>query len=266
MEYQDIQLSEDTIRRNLHLMPRPEKPSRMYRFLHGINVCLRVLIVILLLLLLFRIQRADVVGSKNITDAQIMTWLGEDKKAYNSLYAMYKFNIRKAQLNPSIEETHVSLRLPWRVRIKVKELPAAGMVETEGGHYVFNRLGMLISTQQVDHYGVLITGVTPEETGLYQKLTFKEGDMEDQILALIRALDDNMLEPDQAVWFGDEAGWQLRFGSTWANLGTVITPEKIQQLAALYTEVKDRAGVIHLEYYESGDEIVRFEQGLPAGQ
>lgn len=247
-------------------MPRQERPTSGYKFLHGINVILRVLIVILLLLLIFRIQRADVEGSKNITDKQIMTWLGEDKKAYNSLYAMYKFNVRKAQLNPSIEETHVSLRLPWRVKIKVRELPAAGMVETDGGHYVFNKLGMLISTQQVDHYGVLISGVTPANTVLYQKLTFKEGEMEDQILALIQALDDNLLEPEEAVWLGDEAGWQLHFGSTWANLGTVITPEKIQQLAALYTEVKDRAGIIHLEYYESGDEIVRFEQGLPVTQ
>ena len=83
---------------------------------------------------------------------------------------------------------------------------------------------------------------------------------------VIQALDDNMLEPEEAVWLGDEYGWQLHFGSTWANLGTVITPEKIQQLAALYTEVKNREGIIHLEYYESGDEIVRFEQGLTTTQ
>ena len=247
-------------------MPKQVRPSGTYHVLHGINVFLRVVIVLLLLILVFRIQRADVEGSQNISDAQVMTWLGEDKKAYNSLYAMYKFNIRKAQLNPSIEETHVSLRLPWRVKIKGRELPAVGMVETDSGHYVFNRLGILISNQQVDHYGILISGVTPARTALYQKMTFEEGDMGDQILALIQALDDNMLEPEEAVWLGDEYGWQLHFGSTWANLGTVITPEKIQQLAALYTEVKNREGIIHLEYYESGDEIVRFEQGLTTTQ
>ena len=257
------QIGEDTIRRNLHLMPAQAKPSKGYRVLHGINVFLRVLIVLLILILLFRIQKADVEGTKNITDKQVMDWIGEDKKAYNSLYAIWKYDIRKAQINPSIESVKITMKLPWHVKVKVKESPAVGMVETDTGHYVFNKQGVLISTQQVDHYGTLISGVTPANTVLYEKMTYEEGEMSDQILTLLQYLENNMLEPDEACWKGDEDGWQLHFGSTYANLGTAITEEKIRQLAALYTEVKNREGVIHLEYYESGDEIVRFEQGLP---
>ena len=36
---------------------------------------------IIILILLFRIQKTDVQGNENITDEQIMTWIGEDKKA-----------------------------------------------------------------------------------------------------------------------------------------------------------------------------------------
>ena len=260
----ELGISEETLMRNLHLTPKQVKPSKGYRVLHAINKALRVVIALLVLLLLFRVQKIDVQGNVNISDEQIIAWIGEDTKAYNSLYAIWKYDVRKENLNPAIEKTRVKFRLPWSVRVKVKEYPAVGMIETDGGHYVINGDGLVIASQQVEQYGILISGVKPTKTSLYKRISFKNDTMTDQILALIKSLENNMLEPDEAIWLGDEEGWQLHFGSTWANLGTSVTEEKVQELAALYTEVKELEGIIHLEYYESGDEIVRFEQGLPA--
>lgn len=258
-------LTEEQLRRNLHMAPKkPEKPSAAYRVLHTINVLLRVVIAVLLLLLIFRIQNIDVQGNENIPDEQIVAWMGEDTKAYNSLYALYKYNIRKEELNPALQKAQIGFKLPWSVKMKVKEHPAVAMIETNEGHYVINDQGVVIASQQVEQYGTLISGLTPTSTALFKKIAFADEGTTDQILSLIKSLDNNMLEPDEVRWRGDEEGWQLRFGSTWANLGTVITEEKVQELAALYPEVKNIEGIIHLEYYESGDEIVRFEQGLPA--
>ena len=260
---EDIGISEEQLRQNLQLLPQQARPSKGYRVLHGINVFLRIVILILILILLFRIQKTDVQGNENITDEQIMTWIGEDKKALNSLYAIYKYNVRQEELNPAIARTRLSFRLPWYVKIKVTEFPAVGMVENAGGSYTFNGDGLIIANSQVDDYGTLVSGVKPTVTTPFQKIEFEDPGMTDQILSMINSLDRNMMEPDEMIWLGDEDGWQLRFGSTWANLGTSVPEEKIQELAALYTEVKNREGIIHLEYYEPGDEIVRFEQGLP---
>ncbi len=257
-------LSEDTIRRNLHMAPAGSRPTRAYRILHRINALLRVVIVLLILLVAFKIQRVDVEGNESISDEQITEWINSDRMSGNSLYAIWKYDIRHKTLNPAIAKTRVSFRLPWRVKVKVTEVPTAGMVETEGGHYVFNRNGVLISTQAVDKYGLLVTGVTPAKTKLFEKMAFEEGDMADQLIMLTEELDQNDLEPDEAEWQGDVDGWQLHFGSTYANLGTALTSDKIHQLALLYPEVRDREGILHLEAYESGDDIVRFEQGLPA--
>ena len=253
-------ISEDTIRRNLHLMPKPAEPTAGYRFFHTINVLLRIVIVLLILLLIFRIQKVDVTGSERITEEQVMKWLSEDKKTLNSLYAVWKYNIRKQSLSPAVEQTRVSIKLPWHIRLKVKEWPPAGMIETEDAHYVFNSEGMVIATAPIENYGMLVTGVTPVSGSLFHKLTFEEGDMMTQILVLKEYLDANDLEPDEASWKGDDYGWQLRFGATYARLGTAITEDKIRELATLYPEVEDKTGIIHLESYEAGDEIVRFEQ------
>ena len=98
---EDIGISEEQLRQNLQLLPQQARPSKGYRVLHGINVFLRIVILILILILLFRIQKTDVQGNENITDEQIMTWIGEDKKALNSLYAIYKYNVRQEERSPA---------------------------------------------------------------------------------------------------------------------------------------------------------------------
>ncbi len=70
---EDIGISEEQLRQNLQLLPQQARPSKGYRVLHGINVFLRIVILILILILLFRIQKTDVQGNENITDEQIMT-------------------------------------------------------------------------------------------------------------------------------------------------------------------------------------------------
>ena len=244
-------------------MPKPEEPSAGYRIVHGINVILRIVIVIMMLLLLFRIEKVDVTGSEKITQDQVIKWLGEDKKSLNSLYAVWKYNIRKQPLSPAVESAHVTIRRPWHIKIRVREWPPAGMIKTKDSELVFNRDGMVVATEETDNYGVLVTGLTPQSGALYQKLVFDQEDTLSEILTLLDYLEQNALAPDEASWEGAEDGWRLRFGSTYASLGTAVTEEKIQQLAALYPEVSGKDGIIHLESYESGDEIVRFEQGAP---
>ena len=261
----ELGITEEQLRRNLEMPPRRQaRPSAAYRVLHFINAFLRVVIVILILLLIFRVQKTEVTGNENITDEQVINWMGEDTKTYNSLYAVWKYDIRKKELNPSIEKVRVKFILPWSIRINVKEIPAVGMIETGEGHYVINDKGLVIADQEVENYGALITGLTPTSTALYKPIAFEEEGMTDQILSMIKSMKNNQLDPDEVRWAGSEEGWQFCFGSTWANMGTTVNEEKVQELAALYPEVQDRAGIIHLEYYESGDEIVRFEQGLPA--
>ena len=248
------------------MAPRAPEPTFGYRFFHAINVLLRIVIFALLLLLVTRVQRVDVRGSDSITKDQVKEWMSEDKKTSNSLYAVWKYNIRKEPLSPAVKKARVTLKAPWRIRVTVTAWPPAGVVETDDAELVFNREGMIISTSPDEESGISFTGLTPVSEEPYTKLKFEEGDMTEQILALIDLLDDNHLEPEEAAWLGDDDGWQLCFGSVYANLGTAITKDKIEELAELYPEVRKKKGTIHLEYYESGDEIVRFEQGRPSNR
>ena len=41
--------------------------------------------------------------------------------------------------------------------------------------------GLVIASQQVEQYGILISGVTPTTTSLYKRISFKNDTMTDQI-------------------------------------------------------------------------------------
>lgn len=214
---------------------------------------------ILLLMLIFHVQKIEVKGNETVHESEIVSWIKEDEYTSNSLYAVWKFRHYSGELPKSLEEVKVSLALPWKLHVAVQEKQAIAVLLEEGSYISFDREGLVLkrSTKQPEGL-LLLEGISAGEAQVYEAIPVEDKNVFVYVEELTEELDRQKLMPDRLVW--DEDGMSAYYDKVYVKFGKSGFDDKVLQLTAILEELAGKKGTLHLEHYNETNQSITFEK------
>lgn len=212
---------------------------------------------------LFHIRQVDVVGNEFYSSAEIQKMVMSDSLAENTIYLTWKYSDPEmAKELPFLSAVEVSMVEPWHVQIRVYEKLIAGYLMFSGSRVYFDTDGNVVEISGEEREGVPpVSGISIGQPVLGEALPVADAAFLDDIVSNARALHQSGLVPDE-IHYDDQQELILYFGESRVLMGnTSYMEEKLEELAAIYPQMQDMSGTLHMENYTPDVVSVRFVPG-----
>lgn len=148
---------------------RKKKGHRLYAF---IVLLLGVSIILLAAVLLFHIQQIEISGNEYCPDQQIAGAVQSDKYSVNSIYVCVRYALGYGEEIPCIEKMSVRMKLPWVLKVEVKEKQIVGYLpEGDKGYAYFDKDGLIVKKDETHMKGIpQVEGIGAGGTELYSRI------------------------------------------------------------------------------------------------
>lgn len=235
---------------------RKKKTHRLYAF---VVLVLGLVILSLAVVLLFYIQRIEVVGNEYSSDRNIIKTVQNDKYSVNSLYVYGKYALGYGETLPCLEELKIGFSLPWVLRVEVKEKQIIGFFYSGDQEYAyFDKDGLIVKKDSTYIEGVpYVEGIGVEDIKLYEPIKSEKSKIFKEILEASQELKKYELETEKIVCEKDRIF--LYIGQICVSLGNNVTSEKIAQITPIIEKLEGKTGTLHLENYSEGRETITFD-------
>lgn len=219
---------------------------------------LGLVIILLALFLLFYVQTIEVKGNEYTDSQEIIDTVKEDPFSINSLYLLYKYDLKGTEIPGNLESMDVTLTAPWSVRVNIKEKKILGYVKDGDTNYYFDKDGVVVREDTQAMIDVpCIEGLDASGAELYKPLENESRELFQSILKLTRLVKEYSLSPDRIVCSSDDI--HLYFGQVCVMLGDDITQDKVAQISPILEKLDGRQGTLHLEHFETEGSAVTFK-------
>lgn len=239
---------------------RRKKKSKFGYYLYAVVVLLLTIInVTLAALLLTHVQSIQVSGAVNSEKSEIISWIKEDPLTTNSLYTLWKFKSGSYDLPIYLKDVNVSLKAPWKVKVKIAEKEIIGCI-AEGKAYVyFDEEGLVLKkASEYDEKTPIIEGLKVKNTGQFQYLKVDNEKVFSYIVNITEEIEAHDLEPNRLVW--EEDGMNLYFEDICVKLGKTNFDEKVEELPPILEKLEGKNGTLQMEHYTSDSTTISFQE------
>lgn len=242
-----------------------KKISGKKRLMRGILILiLTVAVLVLGMFLLFQTRKIEIKGNQYCPDAELASWIKQDKMAINTLFLWFKYNYTEVEKPAAIQSVKVSVRNPWTVRMTVEEKNFLGYFEYEDEFLYFDEEGTAaLKSPDIIEGAPFIEGleIKSSKVKMNQKLPVTEEGIFDKIVEVTRLLNKYELSSDKlSVEQGKKIS--LFFGNVTVQLGSGDYEVKVAQIPPILEKLEElypgQAGVLHLETYDPSDSAIRF--------
>lgn len=237
---------------------RKKKGHRLYAFF---VIMFGLVIICLSVLVLFYVQKIEVKGNEYVRDSEIAETVQNDRFSINTIYIWAKYKLGYGKQLPCVEEMKVSIRLPWVLKVEVKERPIVGCFAYGEKEYAyFGREGMIVKKGGTYEKAVpCVEGIDMEDPKLYKPIKSKNSKLFGEILEASQELEKYKLSAGKIVCQGENI--YVYMGKVCVSLGTNVTAEKIAQIPPILEKLGDKEGTLHLENYYEGNGTITFKKG-----
>lgn len=245
---------------------KKKKKSKVGYYLYAIVVLLLgIAIITLSVLLLFHVQKIEIIGTEYSQKSEVSDWIREDPYTSNSIYAFWKIKTGSYKRPAYLEKVDAVPALPWILKIRVTEKKIAGCI-TGGSEYIFfDKDGLVLLKGNEMMEGMpAVEGVEVKAPKLHEKLQTGNKKVFSYITGLTKALAKHRLSPDRIVWEGDSMN--LYFGGVCVRLGKNNFEEKIVQLPPILEKLEGKTGVLKMEYYNETSTSISFREEAAANE
>ena len=233
---------------------------RLPRWQIGILIVLVIAAVMALLLLLFQIRSALVIGNERYTSDKIVSDLVYDFPTRNSLYLGWKYRSARTETRtPYLNSVQVKIVSPGEVQIIVQEKVLSGYVQYNGTNVYFDSDGIVLEmSDQIREDVICVDGIPMEEPTLYKKLPVDNTAQLRTMLSVSKLLTQSGLEVS-GLSFDENQNITARVGTIDVQLGQdEYMEEKISNLAAIYKLQAGETGVLNMSAYTGKNEPITF--------
>lgn len=241
---------------------RPGKKKKKSHKLYAFTVLLLGIVIILLgILILFYVQRIEIEGNEYLGDRQIMEAVQSDKYSVNSLYVCARYLLGYGETPACLDSMEVGLKLPWVLKVKVKEKPIVGfMYSGEQEYAYFDKEGLIVKKDSVYIEGVpCVEGIDVKDIELYKTIKSGNSKIFEEILEASQELKKYGLSANKIVCKNSKI--YVYVGKVCVALGNNVTLEKIAQISPIIEKLEGKEGTLHLENYAEGRETITFDIG-----
>ena len=244
---------------------RRKKKSKFWYYVYAVTILLLTITnITLATLLMTHVQSVQVTGNVNSKKNEILAWIGEDTMTNNSLYMLWKFKSGSYKLPVYLEDASVSLKAPWKVRVKVAEKRIIGCVFIENEYVYFDEEGLVLKKTSEYEKGVpLIEGIQVEDADRFAYLTVDDEKVFSYIVNLTEEVEKSKLSPDRIVW--EDEGLNLYFEQICVRLGKSNFNEKVLHLPPILEKLEGQSGVLQMEHYTSDSKNISFQKQEETG-
>nr|WP_296267045.1 FtsQ-type POTRA domain-containing protein [uncultured Merdimonas sp.] len=233
------------------------KSHRLYAF---VVLLLAAAILVLGILILFYVQEIEVDGNEYCTDQQIIDTVKNDKYSVNTLYILGKYALGKGETLPCLDSMKVTMSAPWALKVKVKEKPIVGYVQSEDSYVYFDKEGMVVSKSTALIEGLpCIEGINVKGIKLYSQLESEDSKIFEEILEASQEVAKYELSVDRIVCREDQI--YLYIGKVYVNLGNKVSSDQVAQISPILEKLGDQEGTLHLENYSEMSGTITFDIG-----
>ncbi len=236
--------------------PKVFRNNKVLRVLLTVVIILAVVCAILFYLWKeYSITSVIISGNSHYSDDEIKDMVFTGPYSYNSIVLSAIYRNRTVENIPFIEKMDVEIAGSNSVRINVFEKAIAGYVEYLGHFMYFDKDGIVVesSNRQID--GIpFVTGLSYDHVVLHEPLPVKDRTVFLTILNVTQLLGKYEITTDRIAFDSDQK-ITLYFGDSRVSLGTDdYIDEKINEMHLLLPQLKEHAGVLHMENY-TGEEV-----------
>lgn len=237
------------------------------------NRKMRYIVVIVILVLLiaiagigayvlskYTVKTIYVEGNTHYTDAQIISFVMENRLDYNSVYLSLKYKNKEITGIPFVQAMDIKILSKDTIKIMVYEKSLAGYVEYLGRFLYFDKDGVVVESSSERINGIpQVSGLSFDSVELYEKLPIGDDSVFGSILSITKLLSKYDLAADRIYFTGKEI--TLYFGDVRVALGTSgHIDEKVARLYYILPELAGRSGVLNMKDYENVTDNVTFVQ------
>ena len=236
---------------------RRKKSHRVYAF---VVLLLGAAIAAGLIFVIFYVQKIEVRGNEYVTEQEIVKAVQSDRYSVNTLFILGKYATGRGEVPPCLERMKVGMKLPWIVKVDVKEKAVVGYIKDGDKYAYFDKEGLVVLESSALMEGVpYIEGIEVEKIRLYQPLKSDDTQIFEQLLETSKELKKYEMAMDRIVC--GQNGISLYSGKVRICLGDTVSAEKIAQIRPILEKLGDREGTLHLENYSEVNKSVTFEEG-----
>lgn len=237
---------------------RKKKGHKLYAFT---VLLLGIFIIVLSLVVLFYVQRIEIKGNDYCKDREILEAVQNDKYSVNTLYICAKYALGYGKKIPCLDEMKVGMKLPWVLKVEVKEKPIVGYLYSGDNQYAyFDKDGLIVKKDAVYVEGVpCVEGIDVEGIELYKPIKTENKKIFEEILKASQELKKYDMAADKIVCKDNRV--YVYVGQICVNLGNSVTSEKISQISPIIEKLGEKEGTLHLENYSEDRGSIAFSVG-----
>ncbi len=217
----------------------------------------------LIVINVFTVERAEVLGNELYSDRQIEEMVLNDKYSWNSLYVYLKYRFFDVGDVPFVDTMEISLKGPHMLRIQVYEKGMLGYlyIDTIGMNAYFDKDGFVVETSSEMIEGIpKITGVVCSEVVLYERLPLQNDGVLRNLLNLTQILKKYGLLPDQ-IHYDASLEPTLLYGGVEVRMGAEENlSQKIIRLSYILPQLNGLSGTLHLENWAEDNTDIVFDK------
>ncbi|MGO5051924.1 cell division protein FtsQ/DivIB [Lachnospiraceae bacterium LCP25S3_G4] len=236
-----------------------KKKKRKFGLYAAMVIILALAIIAVSFLLIFHVQKVEVIGNEYSSQDQIIKWVEKDKFSFNSLYVVLKHKFTEVKPLPYTETTEVSMKNPWTVSVRVYEKKMIGYILFQDKYVYFDKDGLVVKVASEQIEGIpMIEGLEVNEIVLYDKLPVEDKEIFKYILDVTQIVKKCELVPDRIVCSGKDVN--LYFGGICVQLGHTNLSDRIVQVPPILAKLEGQAGILHLENFNESSEMISFQR------
>ncbi|MDO4633015.1 MAG: hypothetical protein Q4B01_04070 [Eubacteriales bacterium] len=212
---------------------------------------------------LFHIRQVDVVGNEYYSADEVKNMVMSDSLSENSIYLTWKYaNTDAASQLYFLSDVEVSMINPYHVQIRVYEKQIVGYLLNNGSLVYFDSDGMVVDISQEQREGIPpYSGITITEPAVSQLLPVTDENFLKDIVLAAGLISQSGLNPKE-VHYDENHNLILYFKNNRVLLGgSAYMEEKISNLKALFSEMEELEGTLHMEDYTPETKTITFKKG-----
>lgn len=219
-----------------------------------------LVILVAIELILFRVASVEIEGTDRYKPEEMKSYIVKAPWDNNSLFLMLTTLKGKDFNIPYIDNVRVKLLSPGKIKVIAQEKVILFQEKTENGFLDLDARGQVQGETDKRNGSVLLLmneSKNPGYPNVPELLTDHRLDIVKTVAEFLLKnpeLPFRQLEIDQDRYVLSNDAIQIRFGQ-----GKDIS-EKLKTLRAMYPEIRELSGVLHLEEYHGDDQGYRFEK------
>lgn len=222
-----------------------------------------VVIGLVIIFGLFHVREVDVIGNEFYSSEEIQRMVMSDSLGENSIYLTWKYSQPDAaQSLPFLSGVEVSMVNPYHVQIKVYEKSIVGYLMYSGSMVYFDKDGYVVEISDELRDGVPpFSGVPIGQPVITEPLPVADEVFFRDIIEAADMIAQSGLEPLE-VHYDDKQQLILYFTYNRVIMGdNSYLEEKLSNLRALFSEMEELEGTLHMENFTAGSNTIPFKVG-----